>query len=170
MPNFTIRRRRKKVEDPKPTPEPVETKVDETEEYMSESSDSAAIDQAMSDLKVTPLQKQQRQPQYQPREAQPVQHKQYYRPQYQKPANIVRQQPKPASYPNRNPTRPHIPNQYQRKPTMAIHNPRSKSKRGGSSMRYSTHYGYGGEHLDTRTKSVLLYNHCLGNANDMEIT
>ena len=41
-------------------------------------------------------------------------------------------------------------------------NPHSKRKGGGARMRYSSHYGIGGEHLDTRTKSVLLYNHCFG--------
>ena len=162
MPNFTIRRRRKKVEQPEPTPKAEEMKIDETEEYMSESSDSVAIDQAMSDLKVTPLKKEQRQPQYQQREVQRRPTNQHYRPQYQKPANVVQQNPKPTSYPNRNPTRPHIPNQYQRKPTMAIHNPRHRNKRGGPSMRFSSHYGAGGEHLDTRTKSIMLYNHCFG--------
>ncbi len=160
MPNFTIRRRRKKVEQPQPTPKPEEKKIDETEEYMSESSDSVAIDQAMSDLKVTPLKKEQKQPQYQQREAQHRPSNQYYHPQYQKPTNVVQQTQKTASYPNQNPTRPHIPNQYQRKPTMAIHNPRSKNRRGGPSMRFSSHYGAGGEHLDTRTKSILLYHHC----------
>ena len=162
MPNFTIRRRRKKVEE-KPAPvETQEEKIDSGEEYMSDSSDSAAIDNAMRDLKVTPLERTPKRPHSRRSEPPHAPQRQYTRPHYQNPANVVNKVPTRATYPNPKPTRPHIPDQYQRKPTMAIQNPRSKTRRGGSRLRFSSHYGTGGEHLDTRTKSIMLYKHCFG--------
>ena len=162
MPNFTIRRRRKKVEE-KPAPvETQEEKHDSAEEYMSESSDEVAIDEAMRDLKVTPLDRTPKRPQSRRSEPPPAPRQQYNRPHYQKPATVDRKVPNRATYLNPEPTRAHIPDQYQRKPTMAIQNPRSKTRRGGSRLRFSSHYGTGGEHLDTRTKSIMLYNHCFG--------
>ena len=160
MPNFTIRRRRKKVEEAPPQVAPAEEKIDNTEEYMSESSDETAIDDAMRDLKVAPAPRRENRPQYVQRRPQVVPKQEYYRPQYQNQANVVRQNPKPASYQYPNQGRPHIPDQYQRKPTMQIANPRSKTKRGGAKLRFNSHYGADGEHLDTRIKSNLLYHHC----------
>lgn len=164
MPNFKIRRRRKVVDPPPPPNPPQEEKVDHMEESMSDSSEEAAIDAALNDLSMTKLQRPQKQPSVsappQQRRPQVPAQPQYYRPQYQNPANVVRQQPNPASYPNRNPGRSHIPNQYTRNPTMQIQNPRSKRTQGGAKLRFTSHYGAGGEHLDTRTKSILLYNHC----------
>ena len=162
MPNFTIRRRRKKVEEAPPEVAPAEEKIDNTEEYMSESSDETAIDDAMRDLNIQPAPRTQSRPQYRQSEPPPVPKRDYTRPQYQNPTNVARQPTKYASYPQRNPTRPHIPNQYQRTPTMAIQNPRSKRKGGGTRLRFNSHYGTGGEHLDTHTKSLMLYNHCFG--------
>ena len=162
MPNFTIRRRRKKVEE---KPAPVETreeKIDSAEEYMSDDSDGAAIDEAMRDLKVTPLERTPKRPQSRRSEPPPAPRHQYNRPHYQNPANVVRKRPNHATYANPKPTRPHIPDQYQRNPTMAIQNPRSKTRRGGSKLRFNSHYGTGGEYLDTHTKSLMLYNHCFG--------
>ena len=129
---------------------------------MSESSEEAAIDNAMKDLKVSNLERQPIKPQYRETRPQPAPQRQYTRPQYQNPSIIAHQPPKPASYTTPNPTRPRIPNQYQRTPTMAIANPRSKRTRGGAKMHFRSHYGTGGEHLDTRTKSILLYQHCFG--------
>lgn len=162
MPNFTIRRRRKKVEQPPPQAPPVEEKIDSTEEYMSEDSDETAINNAMRDLKIPPVQQTQKQPQYRQTEPPPAPKKSYPRPQYQNPPNVARQPPNHARYPNRNTTRPHIPNQYQRTPAITIKNPRSKWKGGGSKLRFNSHYGARGEHLDTHTKSLMLYNHCFG--------
>ena len=162
MPNFTIRRRRKKVEDPPSQAPPKEEKIDHSEEYMSDSSDETAIDNAMRDLKVAPLERTQKQPQYRQTEARTAPKMNYSRPRSQNPANVARQPPIHARYQNQNPTRPRIPDQYQRRPTMAIQNPRSKMNRGAPKMRYSSHYGSGGEHLDTHTKSLMLYNHCFG--------
>ena len=162
MPNFTIRRRRKKVEEPPPQAPPAEEKIDYTEEYMSESSDETAINTAMRDLKIPTVQQTVKRPQYRQTEPPPAPIREYQRPQYQNPTNVAHQPTNRASYSQRNPTRPHIPNQYQRTPAMAIKNPRSKSIRGGSKLRFNSHYGTGGEHLDTHTTSLMLYNHCFG--------
>ena len=162
MPNFKIRRRRKVVEEQPPQAPPQEEKHDEMEESYSDPSEEAAIEDAMRDLKVTKLQRSDNGPQYAERRPQVAPKQEYYRPQYQNPTNVVRQNPNPASYRYPKQARPHIPDQYQRKPTMQIANPRSKSKRGGTKLRFNSHYGTGGEHLDTRTKSILLYQHCFG--------
>ena len=162
MPNFTIRRRRKKVEE-KPAPvQPQEEKNDSVEEYMSDSSESVAIDEAMRDLKITPLDRTPKRPQSRRSEPPSAPVRQYNRPHYQNPATVDRKVPNHATYRYPKPTRPRIPDQYQRKPTMPIQNPRSKTRRGGTKLRFSSHYGTHGEHLDTRTKSVMLYNHCFG--------
>ena len=162
MPNFRIRRRRKPDPEPTPAAPPQEEKIDDTEEMISESEDEAYIDKAMSDLKLSNLSRENPVPQ----KPTPVVNQPHYPPQrvpqYQKPTNVVYQNPKPASYRNQYPTHNRIPTQYTRKPTMEIANPRSKNRRGGTKIRYNTHYGAGGEHLDTRTKSIMLYNHCFG--------
>ena len=166
MPNFKIRRRRRKVDPPPPEPE---EKMDEAEESVSMESEEMLIDKALEGLQVSKLNRQKSVPQYQPtkpavQQRQPqVQHNlAQTRPQLQNHANVVNNRQKSASHMRHLHGRSHIPNQYTSRPTMAIQNPRSKLRRGGANMRFSSHYGAGGEHLDTRTKSVLLYNHCFG--------
>lgn len=169
MPNFKIRRRKKIVEPPIQPPPVQEEKVDEFEETMSEPSEEMMIDAAMKELQVTPLQRRRTEPQKQhvnrvPSISRP-QKPQYTpntRPQYKTPTNVVTPPPNPARYRQKFQAPPRIPDQYTRKPTMAIQNPRSKTRRGGAALHFSSHYGAGGEHLDTQTKSVLLYNHCFG--------
>ena len=56
----------------------------------------------------------------------------------------------------------HTTDPYLRKPTMQFENPLRKKRGGARKLRYNSHYGVGGEHLDTRTKSTLLYHHCFG--------
>ena len=166
MPNFKIRRRRKQEQQPAPVnpprSEPVEEKIDPNEEVLTESSEEMYIDQAMSDLKMSKVAK----PDPVPQKPAPVvnrpQYPQQRRPQYQKRATPVYQNPKPASYRNPYTTQNRIHTQYTRKPTMQIQNPRSKTTRGGAKIRFGSHYGTGGEHLDTHTKSLMLYNHCFG--------
>jgi len=153
MPNFSIRRRKRAQPEPKEeTPSDVEEKVDETE--MSESSDEQAyLDKAIEDLKkVTINDKVETIPQSPARSEAHVENhprlergytrNDQYRPQY------------------RQPNRMNDP--YRHKPTMDYQIPSSKYRRGGSKIRFSSHYGLGGEHLDTRTKSALLYQHCFG--------
>ena len=134
MPNFKIRRRRKVVEQTPPPAPPQEEKHDEMEESYSDPSEETAIDDAMRDLKVAPAPKRENRPQYVQRRPQVAPRQEYYQPQYQNPTNVVRQNPNPASYQYPKPTRPHIPDQYQRNPTMQIANPRSKTKRGGAKL------------------------------------
>lgn len=166
MPNFKIRRRRKQVsQTPQTAPppnSPTEEKIDQMEEIISESEEERYIDNAMSDLKISKLARQDPVPQKRVQFAKRPQYAPQTVPQYQKRASVAYQQAKPASYPNQYTTQQQLPNQYTRKPTMQIANPRSKLSRGGNKLRFNSHYGADGEHLDTRTKSIMLYNHCFG--------
>ena len=127
MPNFKIRRRKKKVEPPaRPTPTP-EEKYDEAEESMSETSEETMIDTAMQGLEVTPLRRTNTEPQNVPaprvlprNRPHNTQYTENSRPHYQIPTNVVTPQPKPARYSQHFQAPPHIPNQYTCKPTMPI--------------------------------------------------
>lgn len=153
MPNFKVSRRKKpKVVAPKPV---VEEKIDETEVTDSSSSDEY-IDQAIQDVKRVTFEEKQKARSVPPK--QPT----INRPQFQNQPKPV-QKPKflePKLHHRPQPRRMNDP--YTRKPTMDFHNPYSKYRRGGAKMRYSSHYGPNGEHLDTRTKAALLYSHCFG--------
>ena len=153
MPNFTIRRRKRAQPEPKEeTPSDVEEKVDETE--MSDSSDEQAyLDKAIEDLKKVTINdnvetipqsptRSEAHSEKPPRLERGYTRNEQYRPQY------------------RQPNRMNDPYRYN--PTMDYQIPSSKHRRGGTKMRFSSHYGLGGEHLDTRTKSALLYQHCFG--------
>lgn len=166
MPNFTIRRRKPKRQ-PVPTQPPppkakVEEKVDETEMSYSESSAEDYIDAAMEDLQITPNQQAPRRPQHPPppqyRPQKPVQ----TQPQYVQHARVVEQPQKTTSFDKHFGPTPHINDPYRRKPTMRNPYSRPKQPKGGAKMRFRSHYGAGAEHMDTRTKSLMLLNHCFG--------
>ena len=57
---------------------------------------------------------------------------------------------------------PRIGDQYTRKARMGLPVLRRRGKKRGEKLRYRSHYGSNSEHLDTRTKSYMLYNHCFG--------
>ena len=153
MPNFKVTRRKKaKVEPPKPV---VEEKVDEMEITDSDSSDDY-IDDAIEAVKRVTFEDKPK-----PRHVPPKQPT-ISRPRFQTPTKPVQ---KPISMTPKAPYRPparRMNDPYTRKPTMDFQNPYSKYRRGGAKMRYSSHYGPGGEHLDTRTKATMLYRHCFG--------
>lgn len=181
MPNFTIRRRKKKeqpqeqkpptqqpqrqiqrpqrpqVQPTRPRPPPAEEKVDPYEETIIESSDEEYIDRAMSDLQI---ERPRNEPQKQHMPKRQPQYRPQTQPQYQERTNVVQQRPNMNKYDQHFGPTPSIRNPYNRKPTMPIHNPRHKRKVGVPKMRFRSHYGTGSEHYDTRTKSYLLYNHC----------
>ena len=153
MPNFTITRRKKAVVEPQQPN--IEEKVDEME--LSEDSESSEyIDQAIADVKrVTFEDKANSRPQ-------PVYTQPNIKPQTPNTPNVVQNtQPQAPKAPQRRPYN-QIDDPYTRKPTMDFQNPYTQYRRGGAKIRHRSHYGVGGEHLDTRTKAALLYRHCFG--------
>ena len=160
MPNFTIRRRRKKVPERQVAPKHTEEKIDEAEEIASIESEDSLIESTISELKETKLDRTRTVPQHYENTPQRRPIAQNNRPQRQNLTRFATQTQNPASYQNCFATPRHIPNQYTRKPTMQRHVPNSRTKCGGAKLIYRSYYGAGGEHLDTRTKSILLYNHC----------
>lgn len=163
MPNFTIRRR-KKPQATAPPPKPKEEeKVDEMEESYTDESEEEHIEKALGELKI---QKHQKQPQknttksvrFQNEPQRPVAR----HPQYQNQTNFVPQTYSQTSNRQNVWGRPRINDPYTRKPTMRLENSGRHRKRGGSKLRFRSHYGAGGEHLDTRTKSSMLLSYCFG--------
>ena len=160
MPNFTIRRR-KKPQATAPPPKPKEEeKVDEMEESYTDESEEEHIEKALGELKI------QKQPQktttksvrFQNEPQRPVAR----HPQYQNQTNFVPQTYSQTSNRQNVWGRPRINDPYTRKPTMRLENSGRHRKRGGSKLRFRSHYGAGGEHLDTRTKSSMLLSYCFG--------
>ena len=170
MPNFTIRRRKPKVQATPPSPpvpEPVkEEKVDPSEMYLSDSSEEDYIDAAMNDLHIAPPQQAARpvpqRPQNPPPAKRQPQYHQNPRPQYKNPTSLVQQPPKATSYDRHFGPTPRINDPYRRKPTMPTPYVRPNKSRRGAKIRFRSHYGAGSEHFDTRTKSLMLLNHCFG--------
>ena len=157
MPNFTVRRKKKPkaqfdLERPK-TPAPIVPEEKESDEE-SMSTDSSYIDEVVTELKNTRIAPKKEVPQYKPQSA-PVS-----RPQYRKlPKGAQTLYGETDNRPQyRAPVKMNDP--YLRKPTMEIRSRTSNHRRGGSKLRYSSHYGMAGDRLDTRTKSYMLYNHC----------
>ena len=161
MPSFTVRRRKPRPKTPPPQQEEVNPNVEEKEsdeEELSELSDTSEyLDEAFEDLKLNETHEtppQRRQVRFEPPNAPKREpHRQFssaFVP--QRPYN---RQPLPAHAPQRR-----INDPYTRKPTMRNEFPRARQKRGGGKLRYTSHYGLAGEHLDTRTKANLLYHHC----------
>lgn len=166
MPNFTIRRRKPKkpvqhVQKP-PEPQPVEEKIDETEMEYVESSDEEYITAAMQDLKLERQPSPPPRPQNRPTTQKRVHFDPRTEPQYKKPAIVAQQPVKAASYARHfGPTKLNN-DPYTRRPTMPRPYLRPPKKKGVPRMRFRSHYGVGAEHLDTRTKSNMLLNHCFG--------
>ena len=166
MPNFTIRRKKKKVSLPEPKPvqpppQPVyqEEKIDEGEEFMSESDSEEYIEAALNKLKMT---EQKNRPQNPP----PVQSRPQYPPQkqphYPQRANLAPQRPVTDQYAKHFGPTKNIRDPYRRKPTMRNPYSRPQQKKRSTKIRFRSHYGAGSEHLDTRTKALMLYSHCFG--------
>ena len=153
MPNFKVSRRKKAVVEPQQPN--IEEKVDEME--LSEDSESSEyIDQAIADVKRVTFEEQSK------TRPQTVYTQPNIQPQTPNTPTIVRNpQPQAPYAPPRRPQR-QLNDPYSRKPTMDFVNPYTQYRQGGAKMRYRSHYGVGGEHLDTRTKSALLYSHCFG--------
>ena len=153
MPNFKVTRRKKaNVEPPKPA---VEEKVDEMEVTDSGSSDDY-IDEAIEAVKRVTFEEQSK------TRPQTTYTQPNIQPQTPNTPTIVRNHQPQAPYaPPRRPQR-QLNDPYTRKPAMDFSNPYTRYRQGGAKMRYRSHYGVGGEHLDTRTKTALLYSHCFG--------
>ena len=153
MPNFKVTRRKKaNVVPPKPV---VEEKIDEMEVTDSDSSDEY-IDEAIEAVKRVTFEENPKSRFDMPER--PT----ISRPRFETPATPVK---KPINLEPKEPYRPprrRMNDPYSRKPTMDFQNPYSNYRRGGAKMRYGSHYGPGGEHLDTRTKAAMLYSHCFG--------
>ena len=160
MPRFKIKRKKKvQFEEPAKVEQP-EAKVDEMETIIeqgdaeSTGSDSLAsvadsVAQMNIDSKPQPVVKQ---PRYRPNPY----------PQNQPSARPVRPPPGMNNYGPPLNQSPYAANQLYRKPSMP--NPRNHPRRSGRTQRlkYRSHYGPGGEHLDSQTKARLLYHHCFG--------
>ena len=156
MPNFKIRRKRREVPPPQP-PQPVkEEKVDDAEMSVSEESSDPGVSEAMSKLGFENPAKIE-QP---PRKVRKVGFQ--TPPQQQKPAIPAQQNQFPARNRQNYTSLYHTTDPYRRKPTMQYSNPHRRKPGGARKLRYNSHYGMGGENLDTRTKSTLLYHHCFG--------
>ena len=153
MPNFTIRRRRKPQPEPEPSSPPEEEeKIDDTEMEASSDEDEY-LDKAIADLKKvsfsdqdetmpqSPARSEARSSEPSRNEYQPTRNE-HYRPQYTQQRRMN--------------------DPYRRNPTMDYQKPSSKHRRGGTKIRFNSHYGLDGEYLDTRTKAALLYTHCFG--------
>ena len=133
------------------------------EESYTDESEEEHIEKALGELKI---QKHQKQPQktttksvrFQNEPQRPVAR----HPQYQNQTNFVPQTYSQTSNRQNVWGRPRINDPYTRKPTMRLENSGRHRKRGGSKLRFRSHYGAGGEHLDTRTKSSMLLSYCFG--------
>ena len=170
MPNFRITRKRKPALVLEPvqkqptrpsTPPPVtqEEKYDDSEMEMSESSDEPYIDRAMSQLNMEQAQTRPRNHLPPPNTPHSTSQK---RPQVDRRATFAPQLTKPTSFEKHFGPTPRINDPYRRKPTMQRPVVRRKAKSGGARIRFRSHYGADAEHLDTRTKSLMLLNHCFG--------
>ena len=169
MPNFTVKRRRRTNPTPQPKVEPVEVEDSKESDEMEvdiASEDEQYIEDAINDLKETNITSDhpitpQNTPQNNISHSQP-QYYQEHRPQYQKQTTYAT--PEQYIQPSllKRSTQSRINDPYRRKPTMQRPYRGARSGRGGGRLRYRSHYGLEGEHLDTQTKSYLLYTHCFG--------
>ena len=153
MPNFTIRRRKKPAPEPVAQKEPEQAQPEESESSSEQESEETLMDRVIPEAqKPVPAPQPQTQPQYRPQR----------RVQFEQPEKVAR---RPPTYVQQQPHRPDLRRQadpYLRKPTMPIP-PRSRHRQNErKKFRYSTHYGVGGDVLDTQAKASLLYHHCFG--------
>ena len=156
MPNFKIRRKRRDPPAPQPPPPVKEEKIDDAEMSVSEESSDPGVSAAMSKLGFE-------NPPQNPEPPQKVRKVGFQSiPPSQKPAIPAPETQHPTRNRQNYRSQYHITDPYRRKPTMQYENPLRKKRGGARKLRYNSHYGVGGEHLDTRTKSTLLYHHCFG--------
>ena len=158
MPSFTVRRRKPRPETPTPEKPKEDVNMEEKdsdEELVSEDSDTSEyLDEAFEAMKLEPKTPQTKKVRFEPPNAPKREPRRRFSTAFvpQRPYN---RQPLPAQAPQRR-----INDPYTRKPTMRNEFPRARQKGGGGKLRYTSHYGLAGEHLDTRTKANLLYQHC----------
>ena len=160
MPSFTVRRRKPRPKTPPPQQEEVNPNVEEKEsdeEVLSELSDTSEyLDEAFEDLKVNETPPQRRQVRFEPHNANKNP------PQMRFQTAFAPQRPSyTQSLPQQTAQR-RINDPYTRKPTMRNEFSSRRQGQGGAKLRYTSHYGLAGEHLDTQTKANLLYRHCFG--------
>ena len=125
-------------------------------ELSDSSSEHEYIDQDIAEVKRVTFEDQAK------TRPQPVYTQPKIEPQTRNTPNVVRRPPvQPPNAPQRMPYN-QMNDPYTRKPTMDFVNPYTQYRRGGAKIRHRSHYGAGGEHLDTRTKAALLYRHCFG--------
>jgi hypothetical protein len=153
MPRFKIGRKAKPQVAPPATVAP-EHKADVMEESFESSEDETQeLEHALDELSVRPEpQRPQSRPLTYPEK----------RPHRLQPTTPAPTQPKRVHFDNYGRPPPHMPHPVYRKPTMPNPPIRPVRGRGKSKISYRSHYGAGGEYLDTRSKAVLLYNHCFG--------
>lgn len=153
MPNFTIRRRRKPQPEPEPSPPPEEEeKIDDTEMDASSDEDEY-LDRAIADLKKVSISDNVETMPHSPAKSEP---------RYSEPSRNEYRPTKNEQHRSQYTQRRRMNDPYRRNPTMDYQKPMSKHRRGGSKIRFNSHYGLDGEYLDTRTKAALLYRHCFG--------
>ena len=158
MPSFTVRRRKPRPKTPPPEEPEEEVTMEEKEsdeEVLSDLSDTSEyLDEAFEAIKLEPKTPQKRKIHFEPPNAPKREPQRRFSSAFV-PQRVQNRQPLPARAP---PMRINDP--YTRKPTMGNEFSRARQKRGGGKLRYTSHYGLAGEHLDTRTKAKLLYNYC----------
>jgi hypothetical protein len=153
MSKFTIRRKKKKVVEPEPAkqPEPAPTEVSDSESF--DSLEERYIDDALDEAKeeIEP-QEPVRQPRYPPQR----------RVHFREPVKPAARPPRPVQqYPQRTPLA-QLADPYRRIHTMRQPPMARPKHRGRERFRYTTHYGMGGQLLDTQAKAGMLYTHCFG--------
>ena len=156
MPRFKINRKIKSVPVPEPVVTPQEEKIDDSEMMDVGSNSDDAIENHLAQMKLD--NKPQNPPPAQIRPARPS----LIRPEFRQPAKVARPPPKKVHFAPRPTRRPHVNDLYRRKAAMP--NPRRPPQRRDRPGRlsYSSHYGPGGDYLDTHTKARMMYSHCFG--------
>lgn len=153
MPNFTIRRKKKKVVEPAPEKQPEPDPPEESEESFDSVLEDRFVDDLLDEAKeeIEPPEPVRR-PHYPPQR----------RVHFQEPVNPAARPPRPVQQYRQPVPLNQLADPYRRKPTMADP-PRQRSRgRAREKFRYSTHYGMNGGVLDTHTKARMLYTHCFG--------
>ena len=153
MPNFKIRRKRKKPL-PEPQKDEVETPAEITE--VETPDDGLTLDEHFDELQ---LEKEPHFPK-KPRET----------PVYQQERPVRRHNhttftgypSKPVQYNAPYPYRQPVRTPYLGQPRMQTPPNRPQQLKGRRQMRFRSHYGFNGEYYDTQTKARMLLNTCFG--------
>ena len=154
MPSFTVRKRNRKPVEPVVEPEPEVADEPETEPDYYDEEDEKLIEEYIREVQARKAAKEASNPVIEPQEAP------QRRVQFAQPVETVQQRPIPVRHIARARSVEPINDPYRRKPTMRVP-PRARSRpRGKSKIRYSSHYGMGGDVLGTHDKARLLYGHC----------